>query len=101
MQRRCEHVVVLIEISKTAILNAGFRYDKRQDGGQGRCLKGDVPSLGLLMDDRLEPNPNLLEVDDFKQLRNAIEVCLWKVCKKFNFFIHINPFLGFRHEIYL
>ena len=31
-------------------------YDQRKDGNKGRCLAADVPELGLLVGDRLEPS---------------------------------------------
>jgi len=55
---RCEHHINLTQESHS-ILKGLLRYDKKKDGSHGRALNAPVPTLGLLMDDRLEPSPRL------------------------------------------
>ena len=65
---RCEHQIVLTAAAKGLLTLAGLRYEKKQSGGHGRCLRADVPALGLRRGDRLEPSPALPDVSRFEEL---------------------------------
>ena len=43
-------------------LTAALRYDKRKKGAHGRALIADIPHLGLLRGDRLDPCPTMPDV---------------------------------------
>ena len=60
-----------------------LRYDKRKAGAHGRCLSEDLPSLGLLVGDRLEPCDFLRDVGTFESLtRFPCPVLFWRTSKE-------------------
>ena len=62
--QKCEHVVDLSRDSHRRILEA-LHYDKRSNGGQGRCLWKPLLDLGLDIGDRLVPGRGLFDIADF------------------------------------
>jgi hypothetical protein len=62
--RGCEKWRTLTE-NDHARVRAHLHYDKRRNGGSGRCIYKDFPELQLIKDDRLEPHPGLLDVAMF------------------------------------
>ena len=65
--RRCEIDVILSGTSHS-LLCSHLKYDKKKDGSQGLALSWDIPSVGLLAGDRVEPCAFLNDVGDFFQL---------------------------------
>jgi hypothetical protein len=55
-----------------------LRYDKRSGGPKGRCLIRDLPELGLLQDDRLEPTPELWDVGALEDMGTPCVVTFWR-----------------------
>lgn len=76
--RRCERLVVVgADLHKK--LCRLLRYDKRQRGGQGRCLGSDVPELSLRTGDRLEPSSFLRDVGHFEMMaRFPAPLLFWR-----------------------
>jgi hypothetical protein len=60
----CEVVVDLNRDQWLAVKRALF-WDKRENGGRGRCLMYALPALHLEEGDRLEPTPAMIDVADF------------------------------------
>lgn len=52
-----------------SLLAAILHYDKRQNGGRGRCLTCDFPALNLSAGDRLDPSKGLDDVGAFETLQ--------------------------------
>ena len=75
---RCEIVLHLTQNYHAQIMAAGFKYDKT-DASRGRALLVGVPRFGLLRGDRLEPSPELPDVDKFEQLSEfPVRVVFWR-----------------------
>ena len=73
---RCERWVT-ISAAQHATLVGLLVYDRRADGSHGRTLLRDVPELGLLARDRLEPSPELHDVGLFELLTHFPRRVLW------------------------
>ena len=53
-------------------------YGKRKGGGRGRVLRHDLPELGLLAGDRLEPLPALPDISAFDRMQAfPTELTFW------------------------
>jgi len=75
----CEKVVTIHGQEEHNLCLARLFYDKRSDGGRGRCLKADIPSLALKAGDRLEPSPSLPDVASFDGKRvYPFTVTFWR-----------------------
>ena len=74
-------------------------FDVRKNGNRGRCLVADLPGLGLLKGDRLEPTPMFPNTADFDDARPAdgevLELCFWRKSKETRT-RHRNPIWGAR-----
>lgn len=69
-------------------------YDRRKDGSHGRALTRDVPVLGLLKGDRLEPSAALPDVAGFEDLRVfPVQVMFWRQSRQ-TWALHRNPLLN-------
>lgn len=74
---RCERLVTLTDETKALVLQY-LRYDKRDSGSHGRALTQNIPSLGLLANDRLEPSPALPNVAGLEELQMPATVTFWR-----------------------
>ena len=75
---RCE---LHVRIGTRALLvkvSTHLRYDKRSGGPKGRCLIRDLPELGLLQDDRLEPTPELRDVGALEDMCTPCVATFWR-----------------------
>ena len=77
----CERWVTLATMSLLYRVRAALEYDKRKGSkaSRGRALKTDIPELGLLAGDRLEPHPTMPDVgviDDFKAV--PVTLLFWR-----------------------
>lgn len=75
--------VAEIEVKLTteswSLIKAALAYDRRKEGGRGRCLTTDLPSVGLKAGDRLEPSRSLMDVGEFESLRAPFPtVVFWR-----------------------
>ena len=64
----CEVRVRVLDPGAKAILVGALFYDTRNNGAHGRALRVDVPQLGLLKGDRLEPSFSLADVSKLETL---------------------------------
>ena len=75
----CERWVVIETTAMHAHILGVLRYDKRAYGFHGRALCNNIPSLGMLIGDRLEPSPSLLDIAEFDLIsRFPCEVLFWR-----------------------
>lgn len=78
--RRCEVWVTISDKAQLVRVRRCLRYDKRDGGSAGRALNADVPELGLLAHDRIEPTQSLRDVGDFDKLSTfPVRVLFWRV----------------------
>ena len=75
---RCEIRLDLDAIAKATVL-ALLRPDKRKDGSHGLALTCDIPTLGLLANDRLEPCPTLQDAHALADAPVPVAVVFWRV----------------------
>lgn len=61
-------ITTMISRADHADLKASLRYDKRKVGARGRAVQKDIPSLGLLRNDRLEPTPSAPDPGRFEEI---------------------------------
>lgn len=74
----CEVWVLLSEVQHKEVL-AALQYEKSKTGPRGRGLVKDIPTLGLLRGDRLEPHAGMLDVATFDTLdRFPANVKFWR-----------------------
>lgn len=73
---RCEHWVVLTPDTHAKVARLLF-YDKRKEGSRGRALRENVPELGLVAGDRLEPSVGLQDVAAFEAISSFPAVVLF------------------------
>jgi len=67
----CEIKKVLSREEYIAVKN-NLAYNKTRDGPRGRALVANLPALGLMRDDRIEPDKNLQEIGNcFDRLATA------------------------------
>ena len=75
---RCEIWVMLSFETHKKILG-DLHYDKRRQGSHGRCVGSDIPELGLVASDRLEPSAFLDDVGRFEEIRDfPTPVLFWR-----------------------
>jgi hypothetical protein len=80
----CSKCEVKVRVTKAWVqrLKPLLKYDKRAAGACGRALTKDVPGLGLLEGDRLEPSDALADVGRFEDLcpedGDSVEVTFWR-----------------------
>ena len=60
-------------------VRAALIYDKRRDGSRGRALALDVPSLGLIAGDRLEPSNAVPDVGEGFDDHNPGSAVFWRI----------------------
>ena len=76
--QRCEVVVAASEQDRDTLLHLLF-YDKRDQGGRGRCLRHPYPKLGLDAGDRLEPSDALWDVGQLESLTAfPVRLTFWR-----------------------
>ena len=79
----CEVWVTLRTKEEHTSVRAVLKFDKRKQGAHGRALQKDIPSLGLLSEDRLEPHPGMPDVADFDSLNSfPVRVLFWRVSEQ-------------------
>jgi hypothetical protein len=71
------HVVIRTAALRDRIASLLF-YDKRVQGSHGRALRANLPHLGLLAGDRLEPSTGCPDVGAFEQLSLPATVLFWR-----------------------
>ena len=74
---RCELHIALNDETRALVLHH-LRYDKRDQGSHGRALRSDIPSLGVLANDRLEPCPALPDVSNLKYMDMPATIVFWR-----------------------
>ena len=90
---RCDIKVEITAASQTQIKDLLY-YDKKANGALGRALIRDIPQLGLLKDDRLEPSANLPDVGKFGSLEDLpVEITFWRVSNQLLVY-HRNPLMS-------
>ena len=87
--RRCEVHVPLTHDTRAMIVDL-LRFDKRASGSRGLALIRDVPELGLLAGDRLEPSRTLRNVSFLEDLELPATVTFWR-CSEETLARHRNP----------
>ena len=58
----------MLDPETKAIVVGALFYDTKSNGSHGRALRVDVPQLGLLKGDRLEPSFSLADVSKLETL---------------------------------
>ena len=74
----CEVRVRVLDPEAKAILVGALFYDTRNNGAHGRALRVDVPQLGLLKGDRLEPSFSLADVSKLETLGLPCDLLFWR-----------------------
>jgi hypothetical protein len=74
---RCELHIALNDETRALVLHH-LRYDKRDQGSHGRALRSDIPSLGLLANDRIEPCPALPDVSKLENMEMLATIVVWR-----------------------
>jgi hypothetical protein len=76
----CEIVAIITTEAMQKLIVSKLVYDKRKktEASHGRALVSDVPALGLLSGDRLEPSPTLLDIGSLEQAVLPITVTFWR-----------------------
>lgn len=75
---RCEVHVVLPTAAVRDLVCGALRYDKREQGNHGRCLRDALPALGLLAGARLEPSDALPDVGALEKVVSfPLTVVFW------------------------
>ena len=76
----CERLVWVDCAETHAAILQLLRYDKRRKGSRGRALQGNLPNLGLMAGDRLEPSDVLPDIGAFEGLvgRLPVQVTFWR-----------------------
>jgi hypothetical protein len=90
-QRCCITVHIPDEATRAAIVFR-LRYDKRPSGSHGRVLIEDMPALGLLQHDRLEPSSSCVDVGGVADLKVPGTVVFWRTSEE-TLARHNNPML--------
>lgn len=75
--RNCEHWRKLNKEQLQTVV-AALVYDKRKQGGAGRCLAIDIPELDLLRNDRVEPHPQMQDVAMLDHAKTPCWVLFWR-----------------------
>ena len=75
----CEIHVVITSLEVFRLVVNSLEYSKTKAGPRGRALVRDLPTLGLLKHDRLEPTLTLLDVGRFEeQKRFPLRCTFWR-----------------------
>ena len=77
----CERWVTLTTMSLLYRVRAALAYDKRKctEASRGRALTIDIPELGLVKGDRLEPHPNMPDVGVIDGFKTApVTLLFWR-----------------------
>jgi hypothetical protein len=75
---RCELPVRLRDEAARQMVLRVLRPDKRTNGSQGLALASDLPSLGLVANDRLEPSAGLPDVHALDVVALPADVIFWR-----------------------
>ena len=82
----CEIHVTLACRKDHAQVRRHLRFDRRPDGGRGRCLFEPLPRLHLERGDRLEPSGTCPDIGvGFDQLADGpfpVDICFWRRSKE-------------------
>ena len=96
--RACAHceigVRVLTEADR-ALLVQSLVFDKRKDGGHGKCLTRAIPAFGLQPQDRLEPSDSLRNIEDLGTCSLPIDIIFWRSARQ-SIATHRNPLFCMR-----
>lgn len=74
----CESVVVVETKEQQALLKASLVYQKSRGSAQGRGLAQDLPSMGLLKKDRLEPSLSMPDVAAIDSAPLPVTLTFWR-----------------------
>ena len=90
--KRCEtHIILTAETYRS--MKPFVNYDRSKGGALGLALTKDIPALGLIRGDRIEPSVALMNVDSFFALTEfPQEITMWR-CSKETRCKHRNPLL--------
>ena len=75
---QCERRVMVPNALVLAVVVGALEYDKRSKGSKGRALTRDLPALGLLLGDRVEPSPDLPDVGALERISTPAWVLFWR-----------------------
>ena len=75
--RLCE-IVLTLNSKEQKMVEKLLVSDKRDDGARGRALSDNLPCLGLLKGDRLEPSPEVPDPHGFRFLQAPIRATFWR-----------------------
>ena len=67
--RQCEIEVLIDRLQVLLEVRSSLGRDGRAKSGKGRHMKRDMPSLGLLLGDRLEPSDAILDLDVIRRFQ--------------------------------
>ena len=90
--RACELEVLVPNQATLEELRASLEEDRRDQGAHGRALLRDLPALGLLKGDRLEPSLLLPDVAQVDNLHGACRLTFWRRSEE-TLARHRNPLL--------
>ena len=79
---RCLRKVKVATIADRDRISQRLRYDKRPNGGRGRCLTEKLPAFGLEAGDRLEPTDNLPDVAAFESTVPPFFAYFWRTSEE-------------------
>lgn len=66
-----------------SLVKATLDFDRRPNGSRGRALRADLPSLGLLRGDRLEPSEGVPDTGaGFDSLKPPVRAVFWRPSKE-------------------
>ena len=78
----CEVWVTFANRREHARVRARLAFDRRKEGGRGRCLTDDMPTFNLLKGDRLEPCRSCPDIgvgfDELAQKAFPVTVLFWR-----------------------
>ena len=89
----CEHTVVLTK-RQHGIVKSNLEYDKRAAGSRGRIVKVNLPEVGLLAKDRLEPSGFVTDVAVYESIDTFPTTTTWWRRSEETFSRHRNPVLS-------
>jgi hypothetical protein len=87
---KCEHHVRIATVAEHSAVKAALFYDKRKHGSRGKTLDRDIPSLGLLHGDRLEPSDGLRDIGAFDNIELPCDIVFWRLADE-SISHHRNP----------
>ena len=90
--QRCSFQVTLrTEADRRKVVDK-LRYDKRSGGARGRAMIEDVPEMGLMVNDRLEPSPACPDVGKVETIDTPCTLTFWRSSEE-SIARHRNPLL--------